>query len=93
MVSVSSLRAFSAAMIWWSGCRSSIGPSFPARGVETQNDLDDRALPDRLCLLHRNLDGHEVAPVLGEQCGGELSAADGDVGAPGPSRSGRGLPL
>ena len=65
MVAVSPLTTISAAMIWWSGCRSSIRSSFPARGVETQNDLDDRALPDRLCLLHRNLDGHEVAPVLG----------------------------
>ena len=30
----------------------------PARGVETHDDLNDRALPDRLRSLHRNLDGH-----------------------------------
>jgi hypothetical protein len=55
---VSPLTTTLTAMIWPSGCRSSLRPSFPARGVEPQNDLDDRALPDRLRLLHRHLDGH-----------------------------------
>src|ERR1700761_586991 len=50
-----------------------------ARGVETQNDLDDRALADRLCSLHRHLDGYEVAPVPREQRRGELRTADGDA--------------
>ena len=39
-------------------CRRRRAPSFPARGVETHDDLDDRALPDRLRSLHRHLDGH-----------------------------------
>jgi hypothetical protein len=42
---------------------SSIRSSIPVRGVETHNDLDDRALPDRLRSLHRHLDRHQVAPV------------------------------
>src|SRR6266702_4053639 len=76
---VSPLTTASIAMIWWSGCRSSIRSSLPARGVETHNDLDDRALPDRLRLLNCNLDGHQAAPVPGEQRSGELSTADPDV--------------
>src|SRR6202042_377326 len=76
---VSHLTTTLTAITWSSGWRSSIRSSFPARGVETQDHLDDRALPDRLRSLHRHLDGHQVAPVLGEQRGGELGAADGDV--------------
>lgn len=39
-------------------CRRRRAPSFPARGFEPQDDLDDRALPDRLRSLHRHLDWH-----------------------------------
>jgi hypothetical protein len=53
---VYALTTASTAMIWSLRCRSSISPSFPARGVETQDDLDDRTLPDRLRSLHRHLD-------------------------------------
>jgi len=38
--------------------RAAIRSSFPARGVEAQDHLDDRALADRLRSLHRHLDGH-----------------------------------
>jgi hypothetical protein len=55
---VSHLTTTLTAMTWSSGWRSSIRSSFPARGVETQDHLDDRALPDRLRSLHRHLDGH-----------------------------------
>src|SRR5690348_8374783 len=55
---VSPLTIASTAMTWSSACRGSIRSSFLVRGVETQNDLDDRALPDRLRSLHRHLDGH-----------------------------------
>ena len=49
-----------------SGRRSSIRSSLPARDVETQNHLDNRALPDRLRSLHRHLDRHQVAAIPGE---------------------------
>ena len=55
---VSPLTTTSTAMSWSSGWRSSIRSSSLARSVETQNDLDDRPLPDRLRSLHRYLDGH-----------------------------------
>jgi hypothetical protein len=52
------LATTSTAMTWSSGCRRSIGSSFPAGGIETQDHLDDRALPDRLRSLDRHLYGH-----------------------------------
>ena len=52
------LTTTSTAMSWLSGCRSSIPSSLPARDVETQDHLDDRALLDRLRSLHCDLDGH-----------------------------------
>ena len=38
--------------------RRSVRSSFSARDVETQEHLDDRALPDRLRSLHRHLHRH-----------------------------------
>src|SRR5215469_1715520 len=56
----------------------SIRSSVRARSVETQDHLDDRALPDPLRSLHRHLDRHQVAAIPGKERSGEFGVADSD---------------